>query len=325
MSKILPAHKSVLMDAVLQYGLPENGEVFVDATFGLGGHTRGILEKYPGLKTIVGIDRDGEILEYSCNVLDDPRIKRYQANASDLPRVLSMLKINGADGILLDLGVSSYQLDNPQRGFSFSRPGPLDMRMDQDQKITAEELVNSMERNELARIFRDYGEEKFSGRVADAIVRHRSEKRITSTDQLAKIVSDAIPGFNRNQSHIHPATRVFQAIRIAVNKELEELESFLEIALSCLNPGGHLSIISFHSLEDRLVKNFMMHYQKGCDCPPRFPVCVCGKKPQLEILTRKAVFADEEESAVNPRARSARLRCARKCPAGIDKTGAAKK
>lgn len=313
MTTIVPAHQSVLMDAVLQYALPDNGKIFVDATFGLGGHTRGVLDKFPGLELVIGIDRDAEILDYSSKILDDTRIKRHQATASELPEVMASIGLKGVDGILLDLGVSSYQIDNPARGFSFSKPGPLDMRMDQSQSLTAEELVNTLDKTGLVRIFRDYGEEKFSGRIADAIIRIRENTRIVSTDQLAKIICDATPAFNRHQSHIHPATRVFQAIRIAVNKELEELEIFLSIALRCLNPGGHLSIISFHSLEDRQVKNFMQKYHKGCDCPARFPVCICGRKPELEILTRKAIFADERESQINPRSRSARLRSARKC------------
>lgn len=312
MTKITPAHQPVLLETVLKYALPENGKTFVDGTFGLGGHSRAVLEKFTTLEQLIGIDRDGEILEYSKKSLDNSKILRFQATASQLPEILQSTGLSGVDGILLDLGVSSYQLDNPDRGFSFSKPGPLDMRMDQEYGISAEELVNSTDRDELIRIFREYGEEKFSGRIAEAIVRQRQIAPITATDQLAKIICDVVPGKSRSKSHIHPATRVFQAIRIVVNKELEELETFLSIALSCLNPGGHLSIISFHSLEDRLVKNFMQTMQKGCDCPPKFPLCICGKKPLVEILTRKAIFAEEEEAEMNPRARSARLRCARK-------------
>lgn len=312
MTTVMPAHKSVLLKEVIKYAMPEDGKIFVDATFGLGGHSREILTHYKSIEKLIGIDRDSEILEFSCDKLVDSRIIRYQANASDLKEVLEALNLRGVDGILLDLGVSSYQLDNPERGFSFSKPGPLDMRMNTNQEITAEELVNSLERNELAEIIRNYGEEKFSGRIADAIVRHRQTERIKTTDQLARIVYDCIPAQLRKKSMIHPATRTFQAIRIAVNKELEELELFLGRVLECLNPGGHLTIISFHSLEDRIVKNFMQSMQKGCECPPRFPVCTCGKLPQIEILTRKAVFAEEDEVRQNPRARSARLRSARK-------------
>ncbi len=311
-----PFHRSVLVDAVVKYALPENGHVFVDGTFGLGGHTRSILAAYPEINQVIGIDRDAEILDHSCKDLNDQRITRFQANASDLPEILARKNLSGVDGILLDLGVSSWQLDNPARGFSFTKPGPLDMRMNSDDAQTAADLVNKLDRDELVRIFFAYGEEKFSRRIADAIVRQREICHFSTTDQLAKTISEAVPAASRHHSQIHPATRVFQALRIAVNKELEEIERFLSIVLGCLNPGGHLTMISFHSLEDRLVKTFMQKNQKGCECPPRFPVCVCGKKPQLQILTSKAIFAEEAEIADNPRARSARLRAARKLETG---------
>ncbi len=313
MNEFKAEHLPVLVKAVEEYAFHDKGEVFADATFGLGGHTRAILAKYPKIRKVIAIDRDAEILDYSCENLDDPRIMRFQANASDLSGILPLADEKGVDGLLVDLGVSSYQLDNPQRGFSFSKPGPLDMRMNLDQTQTAADLVNNSERNELVKIFREYGEENFSGRIADAIVREREKEAITTTDRLSAIISSAVPAKFKTKNQIHPATRVFQAIRIAVNNELEELEQFLEKALACLNPGGHLCVISFHSLEDRIVKRFMQKHHKGCICPPNFPVCCCGQKPELEILTRKAVFADEEETALNPRSRSARLRAARKC------------
>ncbi len=318
MSSQTPFHQSVLVDAVVRYAMPENGRFFVDGTFGLGGHTRAVLAGYPAITRVIGIDRDAEILEHSCKTLEDPRISRFQANASDLPEILTRCNLKGVDGILLDLGVSSWQLDNAARGFSFTRPGPLDMRMNNSEGATAADLVNQLERDELARIFFQYGEEKFSRRIADAIIRQRATTPFTTTDQLAKTITEAVPAASRRQSQIHPATRVFQALRIAVNHELEEIGNFLNIALASLNPGGHLTIISFHSLEDRLIKTFMQKYQKGCDCPPRFPVCVCGKKPQLRLLTGKAVFADEDETSANPRARSARLRSAMKLSTGED-------
>lgn len=306
-------HVPVLVDAVVKYVLPENARIFADCTFGLGGHTKAILEHYPAIDKVIAIDRDRQILDHSRSVFDDERIHRMQIRASELPQALQSLQIKCVDGILLDLGVSSYQLEAAERGFSFSRPGPLDMRMDSNQHTTAEELVNTLKREELIKIFRDYGEEKFSPRIADAIIRCRQSGRIAQTDELAEIVASAIPAACRRKSNIHPATRIFQAIRIAVNKELEELEAFLALALSCLKPSGHLSIISFHSLEDRIVKNFMQSMARGCTCPPRFPVCVCGNKPKVEILTRKAIFAEDNETADNPRARSARLRSCRKC------------
>lgn len=307
-----PMHVPVLLEAVVRNALPENGKIFADCTFGLGGHTKAILDEYPQITKVFAVDRDAEILNYSIDKNPDPRIARFQAKASELPEVLEHTGCKGADGILLDLGVSSYQLDSSERGFSFMRSGPLDMRMDKRDEITAENIVNTYEKSELEHIFFEYGEEKFARRITDAIIRKRAEKTITTTEDLAKIICDAVPATNKSKKHIHPATRVFQALRIEVNNELGEIEDFLAVALDCLNPGGHLSIISFHSLEDRLIKNFMQKFAKGCDCPPNFPVCVCGKKPTLEVLTKKAIFADEDEIAVNPRSRSARLRCCKK-------------
>ena len=308
MTNIKPEHKSVLLDQVVKYAMPENGKVFVDGTFGLGGHTRAILEEYKNIKLAIGIDRDPEILNYARENFDEPRLTLFQAKASDLPAVLETLKIEKADGILLDLGVSSYQLDNPDRGFSFSKSGPLDMRMNADEGETAADLVNTLSQSELEKIIFEYGEERFGRKIAESIIRHRASKPIETTDELAKIVCDVVPNQPKNIKHIHPATKTFQALRIAVNHELDEISEFLNIALDCLNPNGHLSIISFHSLEDRIVKNFIQKNIKGCECPPQFPVCVCGKKPTIKLLTRKAIFAEEDEIKKNPRARSARLR-----------------
>ena len=212
----------------------------------------------------------------------------------------------------LNLGVSSYQLDNPDRGFSFSKQGPLDMRMNANEGRTAGDLVNTLSKEELAKIIFEYGEERFGRKIAEAIVNYRETKLFETTDELAKVVCDVVPTLPKNQKHIHPATRTFQALRIAVNGELDEITNFLDVALSCLNPGGHLNIISFHSLEDRLVKNFIQKNSKGCTCPPKFPVCVCGKKPTISLLTKKAIFADEDEISMNPRSRSARLRSIKK-------------
>ena len=312
MNNYKPTHIPVLKEAVLKYALPDNAKIFVDGTFGLGGHSSALLAANPSLETCIGIDRDAEILEYSCQTATDQRIKRFQANASDLPGILALENIKGVDGILLDLGVSSHQLDKADRGFSFSKSGPLDMRMDRSSELSAEEIVNTWEKQELQKIFKVYGEEKFSGRIAQAIIQARSEQEITDTKTLAEIISNAIPAKFRKKSKIHPATRVFQAIRIAVNEELKELEDFLSTALECLNPGGHLTLISFHSLEDRIVKKFFNENKTGCKCPPNFPVCVCNQKPKLKVLTRKPVIATEEEARQNPRARSAKLRSAQK-------------
>ena len=307
-NNIKPEHKPVLLEQVVKYAMPENGEVFVDGTFGLGGHTREILSYYKAIKLAIGIDRDSEILSYARDTFDDSRLCLYQANASDLKMVLENAGIEKADGILLDLGVSSYQLDNPLRGFSFSKSGPLDMRMNPKEGETAADLVNSLSKSELEKIIFEYGEERFGRKIAEAIIKFRENKPFETTEELAKVVCSVVPALPKNQKHIHPATKTFQAIRIAVNHELEEINNFLNIALDCLNNGGHLSIISFHSLEDRLVKNFIQKNVKGCECPSNFPVCVCGKKPSVKVLTKKAIFAEEDEILRNPRARSARLR-----------------
>lgn len=307
-----PVHLPVLLESVVKYALPEGAKAFADCTFGLGGHTNAVLKAYPDLETVIAVDRDAEILEYSKERCSDERVKRYLARASELSDVLRFAGLKGVDGILLDLGVSSWQLDSAERGFSFMKPGPLDMRMSKDDETTAEDLVNSLEKSELEKIFFEYGEEKFSRRIASAIVDKRAEKKITTTEELSQIICNAVPSVPRAKERIHPATRVFQALRIAVNDELKEIEKFLEIALKCLNKNGHLSIISFHSLEDRLVKNFMQKCAKGCECPPEFPVCVCGKKPTIKLLTKKPIFAEESEININPRSRSARLRVAQK-------------
>ena len=303
-----PEHKPVLLEQVVKYAMPKDGKVFVDGTFGLGGHTRAILNEYKNIKLAIGIDRDSEILNYARDTFEEPRLSLYQASASDLPLVLENAGIDGADGILLDLGVSSYQLDNPERGFSFSKPGPLDMRMNNQEGETAADLVNTLSKSELEKIIFEYGEERFGRKIAEAIVKYRETKAFETTDELAKVVCDVVPNNSKSQRHIHPATKTFQAIRIAVNHELEEINNFMNIALNCLNSGGHLSIISFHSLEDRIVKNFIQKNLKGCECPPQFPVCVCGKKPTIQLLTKKPIFADDAEVLKNPRARSARLR-----------------
>jgi len=222
--------------------------------------------------------------------------------------LLERFGIKGVDGVLLDLGVSSWQLDNPARGFSFTRPGPLDMRMNKDEGVTAADLVNNLTKEELAKIFFEYGEEKFSRRIADAIVRERSDNPLTTTARLAEIVVEAIPAQNRRKSLIHPATRVFQALRIAVNKELEEIENFLSIVLGCLNPGGHLSIISFHSLEDRTVKLAFRELTRTCRCPEDSPICQCGGQADFRAVTRKPIVPAQAEIERNPRSRSAKLR-----------------
>lgn len=307
-------HIPVLLDQVVELAFPENGLVFADVTFGLGGHTKAILERNPSIRRVIAIDRDMDILRRSESTVSDSRITRVHSRLTELQDVLAQLGISTVDGILADLGVSSPQLDESARGFSFTRDGPLDMRMDRSSGgMTAADLVNTASETELSRVFHEYGEERHSRRIAAAIARRRVSAPFASTTDLAKFVEGVTPG--RGVPGIHPATRVFQALRIAVNEELSELERFLPMALSVLAPGGRLAVISFHSLEDRIVKSFFVTEQKGCTCPPKFPVCVCGNRPKLEILTRKPITADIAESASNPRSRSAKLRVARRLPA----------
>jgi len=305
-------HIPVLVQPFLELGFSEHGKVFVDATFGFGGHTNALLQKYPQIETCIGIDRDAEVLSIAKKAGIDSRIELIQGRASRLSEYLLQRNLRGVDGILMDLGVSSYQLDNEARGFSFTRPGPLDMRMDQKSGISAESLVNKLSQEDLSRIFHEFGEERFSRMIAKAIVARRALIPFTATDDLAQVIERAVPGKMRRGYLIHPATRVFQALRIVVNDELEELRTALESMIPCLNHNGRISIISFHSLEDKIVKDFFRRQKRGCVCPPTFPVCNCGIQPSLEIITSKAIFADEREIHDNPRARSARLRVARK-------------
>lgn len=307
-------HIPVLLNQVVGLAFPEDGRVFADVTFGLGGHTKAILARYPSIRRVIAIDRDMDILRRSEATVPDARITRVHGRSTELCDALAELGISSVDGILADLGVSSPQLDESDRGFSFTRDGPLDMRMDRSSGgTTAADLVNTAPEFELSRIFHEYGEERHSRRIAAAIARRRVSSPFETTGDLAKFIEGVAP--SRGFSAIHPATRVFQALRIAVNDELAELERFLPMALSLLAPGGRLAVISFHSLEDRIVKTFFATEQKGCTCPPKFPVCICGNKPKLEILTRKPVTADDAEANANPRARSAKLRVARRLPA----------
>ncbi|RCK81329.1 MAG: rRNA small subunit methyltransferase H [Candidatus Ozemobacter sibiricus] len=320
-----PVHRPVLVDPFLALGFPEEGTIFVDATFGLGGHTRALLSRFPRLERVIGLDRDGEILDWARREwAAEPRVVLVHERFSRLPAVLAGMGIAAVDGILLDLGVSSWQLEEPGRGFSFSRPGPLDMRMDRrTEGPTARDLVNTLPEEELARLFAEFGEERFARRIAQAIVRRRTTAAFTTTADLAALIEGAIPARLRATSPIHPATRVFQALRIAVNDELTELEQALTKAIDLLRPDGRLTVISFHSLEDRRVKQAMAMAARGCRCPPRFPVCTCGQQPTVELLTRKPIGPTPAEQAANPRCRSARLRVARRLPPAPAREGSA--
>jgi 16S rRNA (cytosine1402-N4)-methyltransferase len=301
-------HRPVLLDEVVGYLNPRPGGVYVDCTLGGGGHAREVLKVGGGIARLIGIDRDAVTLKRVRAELKSYGgiVELHHDRYENLPAILNGRPV---DGILFDLGVSSFMLDDPERGFSFRTDGPLDMRMDREQSGTAADIVNGWERRELALIFKKYGEEPFASRVASAIVRAREEAQITSTLQLAEIVRRALP---YKKSRTDPATRIFQALRIAVNGEVEGLERVLESGIESLAEGGRIVVISFHSLEDRVVKNSFRRLAKGCICPPRIPQCICGLTPAIKALTRKPVKASAEEVSANPRSRSALLRAAEK-------------
>jgi len=301
-------------EEVLNFLHPVSGGLYLDGTLGGGGHARLILEASSPGGRLVGLDRDPEALAESSRVLRvfGERAHLALANFSEAAAVVSEIAPEGLDGALLDLGVSSYQLDAPERGFSFRADGPLDMRMGPDALRSAADIVNGSEADELEKIFREYGEERWARRIARRIVAVRKEGAILTTRRLADLVSETVPG-GKVPARIHPATRVFQALRIAVNRELEHIENGLSAIVDLLKPDGVFVVISFHSLEDRIVKRFFLRESKECLCPPRLPVCVCGHKPRLSLLTRKGVRPSEEEVELNARSRSAVLRAARRC------------
>jgi len=303
-------HVPVLAAEVRELLGVQPGETVVDATFGAGGHASLLAEDLAGSGKLVAIDRDPGAKSY---------FDRFKARAGidvrflrgDFAIVLAQLAANGikADAILLDLGISSMQVDRPERGFSYATDAPLDMRMDPSSETTAAAIVNTWDERELVSVFRRYGEERYSAPIARAIVRRRAERPFTRTGDLVDVIKLAIPTPARFGEG-HPARRVFQALRIAVNDELGQLEAALPAALEMLRPGGRLAVISFHSLEDRIVKRFFAEQAKGCTCPPEFPICVCGKEPTLRLLSRKPVRPSADETEHNPRATSARLRAA---------------
>ena len=304
-------HTPVLLGAVLEFLVPalEHGGVFVDGTVGLGGHARGVLERAPEAE-LIGIDRDPRSLEAARANLaaHQERVRLVRDNFENIPSVLERLGHAEVRGVLLDLGVSSPQLDEADRGFSFRGAGPLDMRMDQEQPLTAEIVVNTYAQRELANVIRRYGEERFASRVAAAIVRNRP---IRNTTHLAEVVKEAIPAATRRTGG-HPARRTFQALRLEVNRELEALESVLPGAILSLAPGGRLVVLSYHSLEDRIVKRTFADAAKGCVCPPDFPVCTCGAEAEVRLLARRPIRPTDVEAAANPRASAAKLRAVEK-------------
>ena len=306
-------HRPVLLEETLKFLAPERGGLFVDCTVGLGGHSEAILKSFSDTR-VLGMDLDPEALAYSRQRLASfgERFRAVHANFRAIATVLEEASERDPNGILVDLGVSSLQFDSPERGFSFRFDAPLDMRMDPTVGPTAADLLQQLPETEIARIIFEYGEERHSRRIARRIVERREQgKPITTTAELAEIVRVAVGGGHK-RDQIHPATRTFQALRIAVNNELEGLEEFVETAVDLLIPDGRFVGISFHSLEDRILKRELRRLSGHCQCPPRLPVCSCGTRKAVEVLTRRPVIPGAREVEENPRARSAKLRACRK-------------
>lgn len=307
-------HISVLADECMAALEPERGGIYVDCTAGGGGHSSLIAQRLPEGSKLISLDRDDEALE-ACRARLAPfgdKVQLVKSNYAFLGNVLDSLSIKEVDGVLWDLGVSSHQLDDASRGFSYMNDAPLDMRMDQSGGRTAYDIVNNYEEWKLKKILWEYGEEKFAGKIAQKIVQARSEKPIETTTELAGLIASAIPASSRFGEAQHPAKRSFQAIRIEVNGELDAIAPSLEAAVAHLKPGGRAAVITFQSLEDRIVKQTFTTLAQGCTCPPNFPVCVCGKKPLVEWMPKKAILPSEKELEENPRSRSAKLRVVKK-------------
>lgn len=306
-------HEPVLLQEVLEWMDVKPDGVYCDGTLGGGGHSGAMLRLSGGTATLYGIDRDMTAIEAATARLREfPGFHALHGNFHDGKALLMAAGAPKLDGVLLDLGVSSPQLDRGERGFSYHEDAPLDMRMDVSQGQTAADLLNSASEQELCRIIRDYGEEKWAARIAQMICEHRAKKPMETTFDLVHAVDAAIPKAVRRKDDGHPARRTFQAIRIAVNDELDPLDKAICDFVDCLKPGGRMLVITFHSLEDRLVKRCFQRLQNPCTCPPKAPICTCGKKPVVKILAHGAVATTEEEVARNPRARSAKLRVAQK-------------
>ena len=305
-------HVSVLLNECIDGLNIKPDGIYVDGTLGGAGHSSQIAARLTTGR-LIGIDRDPVALKAAGERLAPyaDRVNLVHANFCDMAQVLKDLDIPGVDGILLDLGVSSPQLDDGARGFSYMADAPLDMRMNSNDSLSAETVVNTWPQDELKRILYNYGEERYAPQIAAAICRRRAEKPIETTLELVDIIRSAMPPAALREKQ-HPAKRSFQAIRIAVNDELGAVEKIMEDAVDILNLGGRLAIITFHSLEDRIVKNGMAKAAKGCTCPPNFPMCVCGKKPKVKLISRKPIISGDEELEMNPRARSAKLRVCEK-------------
>ena len=311
-------HTPVLLAECLEQLALKTHHTFVDATLGFAGHSREAAKRLGAQGTLIGIDQDEVALATATDTLeaipmnDRPNLEMLRGNFGDLDELLVSAEVPGIDAILFDLGVSSVQIDTPSRGFSFKENGPLDMRMDPGQQtLTAAEIVNTYNAADLTRIIRSYSDEKWASRIADFIVKARESERIETSEQLVDIIKAAIPASARRAGG-HPAKRTFQALRIEVNSELDVLRRGLDAAIRWLNPGGRIAVISYHSLEDRIVKDTFASFADRCTCPPDLPVCMCGKEPVLKLVTRKPILPTAEEIERNPRARSAKLRVAQK-------------
>ena len=313
MEEIKFSHVSVLLRECIEHLNIKPDGIYVDCTAGGGGHSLEIVKRLTDGGRLIAIDRDEDALRAAGARLADyaDRVTFVHSNYAALQSVLADLGISQVDGVLADLGVSSYQLDTAERGFSYMQDAPLDMRMDREQPLRAYDVVNTYSEEELRRILFDYGEEKFARNIAANIVKKRNERPIETTLELAELVKSSMPKAAREGGH-HPAKRTFQAIRIEVNSELSSIPPALDAAVHALRPEGRIAVITFHSLEDRLVKQKFAALASGCTCPREFPVCVCGKKPVVRVITKKPVTAGDDELEVNPRSRSAKLRVAEK-------------
>lgn len=308
------SHVSIMAREVIEALDPSRGGIFVDCTAGGGGHSLEIAKLLPDGSRLICLDRDDEAIEACTARLADyaDRVTIVKSNFRNIGSALDMLGIDKIDGVMWDLGVSSHQLDDGDRGFSYSKDAPLDMRMDRGETRSAYDIVNYYSEDELRRIIKDYGEERFASRIAHSICEARAAKPIERTLELSDIISRAIPAAQRLREAQNPARRTYQAIRIEVNGELDSIEPSITEACERLNPNGRLAVITFHSLEDRITKETFRKLSTGCTCPPEFPVCVCGGKPKIELMSRKPTIPSDDEMEQNPRSRSAKLRTAKK-------------
>ncbi len=307
-------HTPAMLREVMFYLNCRPGHTYVDGTLGGAGHAAAICDQIAPDGIFIGIDQDIDAINHAKATLKnyDLQMHLLHGDYSRLPEYLAQLKMTAVDGILLDLGLSQHQLESSGRGFSFKKEEPLDMRMDIRASQTADQLVNNLAQEDLQKIFRDYGEERWAKQIARGIVKYRQQAKIRTSKQLAQLVASLVPGRAAAKSKLHPATRVFMALRIAVNRELDRLAVFLDNAVNLLNSGGRLCVLSFHSLEDRLVKQQLKVLEKGCQCSPKLPRCVCGQQAQIRILTKKVGRPTAQEVTANPLARSTRLRAAEK-------------